>query len=460
MLKWRFVCYHPSHTRFLMAMHPTATNLYLEGIILYDSMVSLGQRSARDPNADIDSYAQMPRRQITVAIDFGTTRSAWAYTVEGQADNDIMIRIPDAAGDAGSSEYKTPTAVLIEDGGTGDFIAYGRAAEEKFVEAEESGNEQDAQLFRWIKLGLCQCTGSDSIDRLTTKSTTGKQAPLLGVMAAALGYFKDDALSFIYGRLGDAIEAAHVHWVLTVPAIYNDFAKHFMRRAAFEAGITDKINSNKLQLCLEPEAACLAITGNRMDHPLDSEEAQDKQIMILDCGGGTVDITIHTVDSVSPLKLTEAKAPTGGTWGATYVDRAFQDWLRIFLGHDIFAAIAASGRLLSIMDIWENRKAEFDGKKLMRLNLAELSNQDVTAADVEVQHYGEFVYGGDCLQFLFFAKYSTSMFVFCAEDDMPSARVRAKNQMWSAISRCRQDIGAPRRVVFCTCMLYIHISLD
>lgn len=355
-------------------------------------------------------YPQMPPLKTTVAIDFGTTRSAWAYTVEGQADDDIMVRIPDAAGDSGSSEYKTPTAVLIGDGGKGDLIAYGRAAQERLVEEEESGNEHNAALFRWFKLGLCQransssvhnrikgtgpadvaqpfrlpSTGCTNVDGLTTKSTKGTKAPLLGVMAAALRYFKDDVLKFLTGRAGYEVEAKDINWVLTVPAIYDDFAKCFMRHAAREAGIIDKVNSNKLKLCLEPEAACLAVACNRIDHQLVSEEAKGRQIMILDCGGGTVDITMHTINSVNPLKLTEAKAPTGGTWGATYVDKAFQDWLKLFLGKEIFTAITTSGRLMSIMTVWDNRKAEFEGEGLVRLNLAELSNQDITAAEIEV----------------------------------------------------------------------------
>jgi hypothetical protein len=48
-----------------------------------------------------------------------------------------------------------------------------------------------------------------------------------------------------------------IRWVLTVPALWSEEHKHFMRRAAVEAGIIEDLNSSNLLLCLEPEGASI-----------------------------------------------------------------------------------------------------------------------------------------------------------------------------------------------------------
>ncbi len=65
-----------------------------------------------------------------------------------------------------------------------------------------------------------------------------------------------------------------------------------MRKAAKEANLIEYINSGNLILCLEPEGASIQCRE-------DSEENIKKQLkkgtvlLVLDCGGGTVDITVH-----------------------------------------------------------------------------------------------------------------------------------------------------------------------
>ena len=48
-----------------------------------------------------------------------------------------------------------------------------------------------------------------------------------------------------------------IRWVLTVPALWSEEHKHFMRKAAVEAGIIEDLQSNNLLLCLEPEGASI-----------------------------------------------------------------------------------------------------------------------------------------------------------------------------------------------------------
>ena len=54
-------------------------------------------------------------------------------------------------------------------------------------------------------------------------------------------------------RLGPA----KIRWVLTVPALWSEEHKLFMRKAAKEAGIIKHVQTPNLLLCLEPEGASI-----------------------------------------------------------------------------------------------------------------------------------------------------------------------------------------------------------
>lgn len=51
--------------------------------------------------------------------------------------------------------------------------------------------------------------------------------------------------------------------------------------------------------------------------------------MVLDCGGGTIDITSHLVESSDPLQLSELAEPCGGAWGSSIVDARFKSFLQV-----------------------------------------------------------------------------------------------------------------------------------
>ena len=144
-----------------------------------------------------------------------------------------------------------------------------------------------------------------------------------------------------------------------------------MRRAALDAGMIEEESSAKLVLCLEPEAACMACDEERLSEPgaagnnvlktgdnfmvtalwspiyiqpcaLHSISVSSRSLspslkcrqssQVLDCGGGTVDITMHRVEATIPLRLSEIRQPTGGPWGSTYVDAEFERFVESLIG--------------------------------------------------------------------------------------------------------------------------------
>jgi hypothetical protein len=133
-----------------------------------------------------------------------------------------------------------------------------------------------------------------------------------------------------------------------------------MRKAAFEAGLIPNESSNRLELVLEPEAACIACEA-------ENSALQDGDtFMVLDCGGGTVDITMHRVVQKSPdLLLDELREPSGGPWGSTFIDAEFENFVKELIGANLFSRFRPSSQWVEVMRAWEAVKLSFSPGELM-----------------------------------------------------------------------------------------------
>jgi hypothetical protein len=77
--------------------------------------------------------------------------------------------------------------------------------------------------------------------------------------------------------------------------------------------------------------------------------AQGEKFVILDCGGGTVDVTVHSLVTKTPFRLNELAPPSGGPWGSTYVDAAFCDVLRDMTGAASYERLTKCMAYLDLM---------------------------------------------------------------------------------------------------------------
>ncbi len=128
-----------------------------------------------------------------------------------------------------------------------------------------------------------------------------------------------------------------------------------MRRAAFKAGLIQEESSNRLELVLEPEAACIACEAEN------SALKDGDTFMVLDCGGGTVDITMHRVVQKAPaLLLDEIRSPSGGPWGSTFIDAEFEQFVEKLIGPDLFRRFKQSSPWVDVMRAWEAVKLSFN----------------------------------------------------------------------------------------------------
>ncbi|CAB5192636.1 hypothetical protein RhiirA5_506095 [Rhizophagus irregularis] len=117
--------------------------------------------------------------------------------------------------------------------------------------------------------------------------------------------------------------------VLTVPAEYSDKEKAIMRQCTYHAGLIKDMYSESLQFTTEPEAAAIYCMQNSLkEHDL---LTSGTTFMIVDCGGGTIDLTIHKL--VGNNQLSEVTESTGDFCGSTFIDKEYIKFLRNKLGN-------------------------------------------------------------------------------------------------------------------------------
>jgi L1 cell adhesion molecule like protein len=122
------------------------------------------------------------------------------------------------------------------------------------------------------------------------------------ISAMVLTKMKQTAEAYLGGEVKDA--------VITVPAYFNDAQRQATKDAGTIAGL------NVLRIINEPTAAALA-------YGLDRKKEGEQNVIIFDCGGGTHDVSLITIDD----GVFEVKATAGDTHlGGEDFDSAMVDW--------------------------------------------------------------------------------------------------------------------------------------
>jgi molecular chaperone DnaK (HSP70) len=260
-----------------------------------------------------------PSDGIVVAVDLGTYGTGIAYKAQGWSDEDIAY-FTKWPGNPDLTYPKTLTAILYENGRP---IKFGWEARIAYQLLEDHERTKGGYTYLdGFKLALD--TGSRS--KALPKGFTPVQ-----VISDFLRLFKDHCLT----KLRRDFPKGSVTWCLTVPAIWKDDQKDAMREAAWKAGMIPDKHSEQLCIILEPEAALLHAHARNLQ--LDAM-ATGATVMMVDAGGGTVDLTVHTIqrDGGGKLALAEAAPGNGGFCGSTYVDQNFEKWFRDQIGHGTF----------------------------------------------------------------------------------------------------------------------------
>ncbi|XP_051724544.1 heat shock 70 kDa protein 12A isoform X3 [Ctenopharyngodon idella] len=333
-----------------------------------------------------DSEENEPTRHpyvVVVAIDFGTTSSGYAYAFTKEPECIHTMRRWEG-GDPGVSNQKTPTTILL----TPDkkFHSFGYAARDFYHDLDPAESKQWLYLEKF-KMKL-HTTANLSIDT-DLHAANGKKVKALDIFAYALAFFKEQALKELSDQAGADFDNADVRWVITVPAIWKMPAKQFMREAAYKAGLVSRDNPDQLIIALEPEAASIycrklrlhqmvdlgtktALNGYSPTENIGVGTAQGDRYVVVDCGGGTVDLTVHQI-RLPEGHLKELYKASGGPYGSIGIDYEFEKLLCKIFGQDFIDQfkIKRPAAWVDLMIAFESRKraATPDRSNPLNINL-------------------------------------------------------------------------------------------
>ncbi|XP_060601651.1 heat shock 70 kDa protein 12A-like isoform X2 [Ruditapes philippinarum] len=272
---------------------------------------------------------------LVVAIDFGTTYSGFAIQFRHEFDpkDPTKIRAPQAwnGGKQNLMSYKTPTCLLLKEDKT--IESFGFEAEEKYADLCMNKENKKFYYYRQFKMKLQEGQGLKKGSLL--EDETQKTMPALEVFALSIQCLKDCLMKLVESQ-GTGVGMDDILWVLTVPAIWDDNAKAFMKEAAKLAGISE----NRLSIALEPEVAslfCQHLPVEKFSEGGKAGFANAKPgttYMVADLGGGTADITVH--ERLSGNRIKEVYKASGGPWGGTAVDHAFTQLIVSIVGGPVW----------------------------------------------------------------------------------------------------------------------------
>ncbi|KAL9633616.1 MAG: hypothetical protein Q9204_003325, partial [Flavoplaca sp. TL-2023a] len=278
---------------------------------------TLGQYQARGPPVEVEG-AGRSKAQLIVGIDFGTTFSgvAFAFATNTEAKEDIITEWPGAGN---QTKQKIPTVLYYDQ--YQKVVGWGPDIADAL--APTGYPKPGVQKVEWFKLQL-MLSGNTYIDPINLpplppgKSEIDVAADYLFKLRQAMRNQLQKTLGEVFNR-----EERNIRYFLTVPAIWNDAGKAATRAAAIQAGFLRDENDNRLTLITEPEAAAMFCSKTGLLN-LKIRDA----VLIVDCGGGTVDLIAYEVEEETPFTVAECTAGSGDSCGSTALNRNFSNILR------------------------------------------------------------------------------------------------------------------------------------
>lgn len=295
---------------------------------------------------------------VICAIDLGTSCSGYSYLF--LSDPEKVINNPPWPNTPGSYE-KTATEILLSGDGN-EVLAFGHEARHRLAGMSETEAKSvlhfhhfkmflDPKTVRATKVKANNCDVCVSLVLVISKV-------LETIRKAAINQFKSN---------GTTVTPQQVKWVLTVPAIWDSAAKQVMMEAAGMAGLG---NERNVLLALEPEAASLTCM-RAASLPIEFRRPGTRY-MVIDAGGGTVDITVHEIQT--DLTVHELLKASGGAWGSSYVDEAILKLMEEIFGQEAMSSVKRTPEWVEVVS-----KIELAKMSLTLANLTDGSKKNIEA---------------------------------------------------------------------------------
>jgi heat shock 70kDa protein 1/2/6/8 len=264
----------------------------------------------------------MSSSRVAIGIDLGTT-----YSCVGVWQNDHVEIIANDQGNRTMPSYVSFTNEERLIGEAAKSLAANNAKNTVFDAKRLIGNNfNDEKVQSDMKHFSYNVISKDNkpFIEVEFKGETKVFAPE-EISSMVLGKMKEIAEAFLGCEVTDA--------VITVPAYFNDSQRQATKDAGVIAGL------NVIRIINEPTAAAIA-------YGLDKKTEGEKNVLIFDCGGGTFDVSILSIDeAIFEVKATAGDTHLGGEdFDTAMVEHFMQEFKRKHK-HDISDSARAVRRL-------------------------------------------------------------------------------------------------------------------
>ncbi|KAI0918917.1 hypothetical protein AcW1_003564 [Taiwanofungus camphoratus] len=266
-------------------------------------------------------------RKLVLAIDVGTTYSGVSYCIldPGEVPKILSVtRYPGQEGENRSRDTKIPSVLYYSQ--EGEVRAVG--AEARLDATRLDAMDEDWILVEWFKLHL-RPNSMQLKDAHLPPMPDNK--PVIQILA--------DYLAYLYKCARNYISEAHpngrqllqsesdIEFVLSHPNGWGGSQQSEMRRAAVMAGLVPDTQGgqSRIHFVTEGEASLhFCITNGLAEDVIKTGNS----LMIVDAGGGTVDLSTYRITNGSPVAAVESVAPDCLLQGSTFVNGRARSFLQ------------------------------------------------------------------------------------------------------------------------------------
>ncbi|XP_063447154.1 heat shock 70 kDa protein 12A-like [Mytilus trossulus] len=311
---------------------------------------------------------------LVVAVDFGSSGAGYAFSFAYQYKNnplDICTSLWNNGN--GPVQAKVPAVLLFDP--DKKFHSFGFEAEDKYEELMNANKAGQWYFLKGFKMQLYSAVNAGEDIRIDFEllDVGGKSISAKAVFSAAIGFLKDHFIQQMHWRKLGTVED-DIFWVVSVPAIWNDSAKQFMRESAEKVGI----QGEKFSMVYEPEAASIyarllpvdKLVGNNGAVLLEAFDP-GRKFIVVDAGGGTVDISAQQVLENGEVKIIHKEC--GGPWGGECINQQFVKMLKELFGNEVMKQFKRNNGedLLQLLRDFEVKKRNYrvEGKESVTIRM-------------------------------------------------------------------------------------------
>ncbi|KAK1763089.1 actin-like ATPase domain-containing protein [Phialemonium atrogriseum] len=261
-------------------------------------------------------------RKLIVGLDFGTTHTGISYAWSDDDEVMAVDKWPTANG-ALKTAQKNPTLIAYLPGIDSMPWGYQIGAQSNICAWMKYHLDKNYPSTKYDDPGLTEAisTGLFSVERTKTPDEVTIDY-LKEVFKFAVRHLTESV-----GALGSALlDVTTIQWWLAKPAIWGNQAQLRLQKIVRTAADHAEFFRPEDEFNFVTEADAAAFTLLRQAAADDDLNAGDT-VMICDCGGGTVDVAVYMVSSISPIKVKEVVSGEGGKCGSSCIDLQFDKFM-------------------------------------------------------------------------------------------------------------------------------------